>query len=186
MEVLAIVEQDAAQHRTEGLVRRAQSGELDAFEVLYREHVARTFALCLRMTGNRARAEELTQDSFVRAWERLGTLHEPGGFSAWLRRVAVNVVLSDARAKRRRPDEWAATEQPEPSALRGPRRDPAPTFDLERAIAGLPPGARHVFVLHDVEGYRHTEIAGMLRVSAGTSKAQLHRARRMLREALKS
>jgi RNA polymerase sigma-70 factor (ECF subfamily) len=130
------------------------------------------------MTADPALAEEFTQETFVRAWRKLRSFRGDSGFFAWIRRIAINVVLSDRRGRGRGPAEEVESEHLA-SAL-----DPGAALDLESAIAKLPVGARTVFVLHDVEGYRHDEIAGMLGVAAGTSKAQLHRARKLLREAL--
>jgi RNA polymerase sigma-70 factor (ECF subfamily) len=170
------------------VVRRAQQGDQAAFQQLYREHVGRVYALCLRLTGNAAEAEERTQDVFVRAWRKLGSFRGESAFSTWLHRVAVNVVFMERRAARRR---WARVEavalgaqQGAPLLERG-REGPALALDLEQAIAALPDGARQIFVLHDVEGYRHGEIAGLVGIAVGTSKAQLFRARRLLREMLK-
>jgi RNA polymerase sigma-70 factor (ECF subfamily) len=162
-------------------VARARAGDLGAFEDLYRRHVRRVYATCLRMTADPALAEDHTQETFVRVWQKLHTFRGETGFPAWLGRVAVNVVISERRvggrrARRERPLEAApAPLAPEPRGA-GP--------DLEQAIAALPERARDVFVLHDVEGYRHDEIAGLLDVKVGTSKSQLHRARKLLREAL--
>jgi RNA polymerase sigma-70 factor (ECF subfamily) len=165
------------------LVRRAQSGDTAAFGHLYRLHAGRVYALCLRLEGDAARADELTQDVFVRAWERLTGFRGESAFGTWLHRLAVNVVLSDRRAAWRR--DRRVTLEEEPVALaRAPTPDPGLTLDLESAIAALPPGARTVFVLHDVEGYQHAEIASMTGIAEGTSKAQLFRARRLLRVAL--
>ena len=164
-------------------VARAAAGDRRAFERLYREHVDRVFSLCLRMTGDRAAAEELTQDVFVRAWEKLALFRGESAFSTWLHRLAVNVVLTARKTAGRRgahdggDDETIAGLAARPHA-------PGDRMDLEGAIAGLPPGARRVFVLHDVEGYKHEEIADFLGITAGGSKAQLHRARMLLREAL--
>jgi RNA polymerase sigma-70 factor (ECF subfamily) len=169
------------------LVRRAQQGDQAAFEALYRSHAGRVHALCLRLTADVAEAEELTQDAFVRAWERLGSFRGESAFSSWLYRLTVNVGLLRLRAGRRR---WARVfSTADPAALEPPAGDaagggPGAGLDLERAVAALPPGARHVFVLHDVEGYRHEEIARLVGIAVGTSKAQLFRARRLLREAL--
>lgn len=165
-----------------GLVHRAQAGDRSAFRRLYEEHVGRVYALCLRLTGDPEDAMERTQDVFVRAWDKLGSFRGEAAFATWLHRLAVNVVLTDRRSAGRRERRVDAV------AALGPRSEPAPraglAVDLERAIAALPPGARSVFVLYDVEGYRHEEIAEMTGIAAGTSKAQLHRARRLLREAL--
>jgi RNA polymerase sigma-70 factor (ECF subfamily) len=167
------------------LIHRAQQGDRAAFEALYRAHVGRVYALCLRLTADRALAEERTQDAFVRVWERLATFRGDSAFSSWLYRITVNEVLLGRRAERRREQRVVTTE--DPAALERPRgADPASgsAFDLERAVAALPPGAREVFVLHDVEGYRHEEIAELTGIAVGTSKAQLFRARRLLRGAL--
>ena len=171
---------------TDLTVRRAQEGDTGAFEQLYRDNVGRVHALCLRLSGDSGRAEELTQDVFVRAWERLGSFQGKSAFSTWLHRLAVNVVLGDRRSEGVRVHRIFATDEPEKFEAPGDgmRHDPGLGMDLERAIAQLPPGARAVFVLHDVEGYRHEEIAKMHGTAVGTCKAQLHRARRLLREAL--
>lgn len=166
-------------------VRRAQQGETAAFEQLYHAHVGRVYALCLRLCGDSARAEELTQDVFVRAWEKLESFQGKSAFSTWLHRLAVNVVLGDRRSEGVRVHRVFSTDEPEKYETPSTRAsDPGTAMDLERAIAQLPPGARSVFVLHDVEGYKHEEIAQMQGSAVGTCKAQLHRARRLLREAL--
>jgi RNA polymerase sigma-70 factor (ECF subfamily) len=166
------------------LVRRAQEGDVAAFERLYRDNVGRVFALCLRLSGDPGRAEELAQDVFVRAWQKLGSFEGKSAFSTWLHRLAVNVVLGERRSDATRNAKVFATDDLEPYDR--PRRvhDPGVRMDLERAIATLPPGARSVFVLHDVEGFKHEEIAEMQGLAVGTCKAQLHRARKLLREAL--
>ena len=164
------------------LVRRAQAGDRAAFQRLYEDHVGRVYALCVRLTGDPEDAMERTQDVFVRAWGKLNSFRGEAAFATWLHRLAVNVVLMDRRSAGRR------ERRTDAAAVLGPRSEPAPraglAVDLERAIAALPPGARSVFVLYDVEGYRHEEIAEMTGIAAGTSKAQLHRARKLLREAL--
>jgi len=165
------------------LVRRARDGDPVAFESLYRMHVGRIHALCLRMTADRVHAEEATQEVFVKAWQRLDQFQGRSAFSSWLHRLAVNVVLDRKRAERRRPvSPWPdESDAAQPAAV---ARKPHTRIDLERAIAALPEGARKAFVLHDVEGYRHREIAEMTGTAEGTWKAQLHRARKLLREAL--
>jgi len=167
-------------------VTRARAGDLAAFEELYRENAGRVYAICLRMTADPSRAEELTQEAFVRAWEKLGSFRGSGAFGGWLRRLVINVVLADRRARGRRLARETETEDVARFRQPGEPAPPPAAMDLEAAIAKLPPGARTVFLLHDVEGYRHDEIAKMLRVASGTSKTQLHRARKLLREALKS
>jgi RNA polymerase sigma-70 factor (ECF subfamily) len=167
------------------LIHRARQGDRAAFETLYHAHVGRVYALCLRLTADRALAEERTQDAFVRAWERLATFRGESAFSSWLYRLTVNEVLLGRRAERRRGARIVTTDDPAALERPGAASVAAGTaLDLERAVAALPPGAREVFVLHDVEGYRHEEIARLTGVAVGTSKAQLFRARRLLREAL--
>lgn len=162
-------------------VAAAQAGDPDAFGALYRAHVGRIFALCLRLAGDSQRAEELTQDVFVRAWERLASYRGESAFSTWLHRLAVNVVLTDRRTSWRRGRRFELTD--DLSAFECAAEWPeGVAVDLEAAIARLPDGARTIFVLHDVEGFTHEEIAGMTRIAAGTSKAQLFRARRLLRK----
>ena len=165
-------------------VRLAQAGDQDAFHALYREHVGRVFAVCLRLTGDRSTAEDRTQDVFVQAWRRLSTFRGDSAFGTWLYRLTINVVLNERRATRRRIARVEAVE--DPGALERPSGGAAPgdALDLERAIARLPEGARAIFVLHDVDGYQHQEIGAMLGIAVGTSKAQLFRARRLLREML--
>lgn len=166
------------------LARRAQLGDEAAFESLYREHAGRVYALCLRLSGDRTRAGELTQDVFVRCWEQLKSFRGDSAFGTWLYRLAVNVVWTANRGDRRREARVLPVERPD--VLEKPRDAPAVglSLDLEQAIASLPEGAREVFVLFDVEGYAHEEIARMTGIAVGTSKAQLFRARRLLRERL--
>lgn len=167
-------------------VARAASGDRRAFERLYRAHASRVYSICVRMSGSRARAEELTQDVFVRAWEKLHLFRGESAFSTWLHRLAVNVVLNARKSEGRERSRMVAND--EDDEMWPDRAGHAPLhaerMDLESAIATLPPGARRVFVLHDVEGYKHEEIAKLLGVTSGGSKAQLHRARLLLREAL--
>ena len=166
------------------IVARAQAGDTSAFEVLYHANAGRIYAVCLRMTGNRATAEDLTQEAFVRAWRKIGSFRGASAFSTWLHRLTVNVVLTELRSQGRRNDRIMLTD--DIGKFNYAQKTPRPhvNIDLKKAIANLPEGARKVFVLHDVEGYRHAEIAGMLGIATGTTKAQLHRARRLLREAL--
>ena len=168
------------------LIHRAQRGDQAAFEALYRRHAGRVYGLCLRLTADAAEAEELAQDAFVRAWERLASFRGESAFSSWLYRLTVNVVFLHRRAARRRWRRVFTTDDPEAHERPAAREEsePGAALDLERAVAALPPGAREVFVLHDVEGYRHEDIARLSGIAVGTSKAQLFRARRLLREAL--
>jgi RNA polymerase sigma-70 factor (ECF subfamily) len=142
------------------------------------------------MTGDRTRAEELTQDVFVRAWEKLKLFRGESSFGTWLHRLTVNVVLNARKTDSRQRSRIEETDEDEgggidaiPGVVGSPLA-PGDLLDLEDAITRLPPGARRVFVLHDVEGYKHEEIAEMLGVTSGATKAQLHRARLLLREAL--
>ncbi len=166
-------------------IRRAQAGDVDAFELLYREHAGRIYALCLRLkAGDTTDAAELMQDVFIKAWRRLGTFRGDSAFSSWLHRLAVNTMLEGARSDGRRTARVLAMD--DTSRLAGAARSSGIELkmDMEDAIASLPKGARVAFVLQDVEGYQHQEIAEQLSVSVGTVKAQLHRARRLLRERL--
>ena len=166
----------------------AAGGDRQAFERLYRRHVNRVFSLCARMVADRSRAEELTQDVFVRAWEKVRLFRGESSFATWLHRLAVNVVLNERKTEGRRRTRFE--EEPEEAGMDayagvvGTTIAPGERLDLEHAIRRLPPGARRVFTLHDVEGYTHEEIADMLGVTTGATKAQLHRARHLLREAL--
>jgi len=177
-----------SEHRPEPdqrqLVARAARGDVAAFEELYRLNAGRVHALCLRMSGNQALAEELVQESFVRAWQKLGSFRGASAFSTWLHRLTVNVVLGHQRSTNRREVRVAGLAADEMPDRVAPEAHPGQTVDLERAIRALPDGARTVFVLHDVEGLRHREISRLPGIAVGTSKAQLHRARKLLREAL--
>ena len=166
-------------------VALAAAGDRVAFERLYRMHTARVFSLCARMVSDRNRAEELTQDVFVRAWEKLHLFRGESAFSTWLHRLTVNVVLNDRKTEGRQRSRFEDDEDGDGvDGLAARPTTPGDRMDLEMAIAKLPKGARRVFTLHDIEGYKHEEIAGMLGVTAGATKAQLHRARMLLREAL--
>lgn len=156
---------------------------MSAFEELYRRHVNRVYAICYRMTADQVRAELLTQDAFVQVWEKLGSFRGESAFGTWLHRLTVNVVLQDLRSRRRERDRRALQGEQEP-AERHVADSPDARLDLERAIATLPEGARTVFVLHDIEGFTHEEIAEHLGIAVGTTKAQLHRARKLLRGVL--
>ncbi|HEX9106069.1 MAG TPA: RNA polymerase sigma factor [Longimicrobiales bacterium] len=166
-------------------VRRAQAGDETAFGRLYDEHAGPIYALCLRMSGDAVEAATLTQDVFVRAWTGLAGFRGESAFGTWLHRLAVNVVLTARRGAGRR--ELRVEGHEDPDTLPGAATPPPQVesaIDLERAIASLPEGARTVLVLYDVEGYTHDEIAALCGIAPGTSKAQLHRARRLLRERL--
>ena len=181
---------DAEQNRQsavpspEDAVRQAQQGDEAAFEGIYREHHSRIYALCLRMVREEEQAEELTQEVFVRLWEKLGSFRGESRFGTWLHRLAVNVVLSHLRSQRRRSirEQQLYEEHRYASAVK--RSMPETRLDLEAAIATLPPGAREVLILHDIEGLRYREIAEAHGTAIGTVKSQLHRARKLLREVL--
>jgi RNA polymerase sigma-70 factor (ECF subfamily) len=171
------------------LTRRAACGDSEAFEELYRLHHRRVYTLCLRMTQNEAEAEDITQDIFVVLLHKAGDYRAEASFTTWLHRMTVNQVLMHFRRKKSKREEQAEAEQAESGAPRrsaGPR--PAQLVDrvtLEDALARLPPGYRAAFVLHDVEGYEHEEVARLLGCAVGTSKSQLHKARMKLRKILK-
>lgn len=169
---------------SETSVEKARAGDVDAFEELYRLHVGRVYALCLRMSGDAREAEELTQDAFVRAWEKLATFRGESAFASWLHRLTVNVVLGHWRSKGRLRERVVSIG--DATGMGEQRYEPRPrlALDLEAAISHLPAGARTVFVLHDIEGYRHRDVAELTGLAIGTSKTQLHRARRLLRKAL--
>ena len=163
-------------------VALAAAGDASAFERLYRTHVARIHSLTRRMLGTHE-ADEVTQDIFVRTWQKLGQFRGESAFSTWLHRLAINVVIERRRSfaiqrQRMTDDPTALDLQTVPPA----RADL--TVDFEHAIRQLPPGAREIFVLHDIEGYKHREIAAMLEIASGTSKRQLHRARMLMRKHL--
>jgi RNA polymerase sigma-70 factor (ECF subfamily) len=165
-------------------VAGAAAGDVSAFEHLYNTHLPRVHSLVRRMTGGRD-ADELTQDVFVRVWQKLGSFRGDSAFATWLHRLAVNVVIErfrqDATRRQRLLDGEEIFE-----TLSAPVRSRDFSMDFEAALLSLPDGAREIFVLHDVEGYKHHEIGTLLDISSGTSKAQLHRARMMLRRYLKS
>jgi len=161
-------------------VVRARGGDPEAFERLYRATVARIHGLARRMAGAEL-ADDLTQEVYLRAWTRLNTFRGEARFFTWLHRLAVNLIISRRISIRRRESRFAAAGDWLQS-LKGRVATPGLRMDLERAIDTLPDGAREVFVLYDVEGYRHQEIGELLGISVGTSKSQLHRARMLLRE----
>lgn len=167
---------------TQHWVVQAQAGDLSAFERLYRRNVNRVHALCRRMCADPVRARDLTQDTFVRAYENLKAFRGDSAFSTWLHRLAVNVALTDRRSEGRRTARVTTTD--DLSGFGVPATPVTVGIDLERAIASLPPTLRTAFVLHDVEGYTHEEIAERTGQSPVTVRVQLHRARKSLRERL--
>ncbi len=163
-------------------IARAQQADMGAFERLYRMHIDKVYGLCLRMTGNVAEAEDCAQEAFIQAWNKLDKFRGDSAFATWLHRIAVNSVLGRIRKSKREQDRiqavGAKAESPAAVADTGEMRD------LAEAVDRLPEGARNVFVLYAVYGYSHEEAAKMLGIAPGTSKAQLHRARRLLAQQL--
>ncbi len=174
------------------LIARAQQGDEEAFSALFEAHKRRVYSLCLRMTGNTAEAEDLTQEAFLQLFRKISTFRGESAFSTWLHRLSVNVVLMHLRKKGLQQvslDEMdTSQEEPVKRDYRDDDRRLLGSVDrisLTRAIAELPPGYRAVFILHDVEGYEHNEIAEIMKCSVGNSKSQLHKARMKLREWLR-
>ena len=178
------IEPDETRVDWEGaLVQRARSGDVRAFERLYREHVGRVYGLCLRMTRDPAMAEDCTQETFINAWKALARFETRSSLATWLHRIAVNVAL----AKRRKATpliELNTADDAEGIETEWTLETPMEVNEIEAAIQRLPDGARDVLVLHAIYGYSHVEAAEMLGVAEGTCKAQLHRARGLLRDKL--
>lgn len=166
-------------------LERVRRGDRAAFERFYRDQVGRVYGLCLRLTRDRGQAEEMTQEVFVRAWQHRAKLSGAAHARNWLHRVALNLYRNRLRRLAQRGAPLQLDEERPPASR---RRDPGGGLrtDLERAVASLPDRAREVLVLHDVLGYRHAEIGALLSIAANTSKVQLHRARKRLREVLRS
>lgn len=182
---LAAVPNVESETGTTTLVERAKDGDTLAFERLYRRLSGRVYGVCLRMARDPAEAEELAQEAWVRAWEGLGSFRGESRFSTWLHRLTVNVVLDH----RRRDGRWRERFRDLPDEDEGrtapaPQPPPGLRIDLEKAVDRLPDGARTIFLLYDVEGFKQQEIAERLGIAEGTVKAQLHRARRLLREVM--
>jgi len=163
-------------------ILKAQRSDARAFETLYRLHVDKIYGLCLRMTGNVSEAEDCTQEAFIQAWKKMAKFRGDSAFATWLHRIAVNAVLGRIRKSKREQDRIQAVSEAQP--VRVATGDTGELRDLAEAIDRLPERARHVFVLNAVYGYSHEEAAGMLGIASGTSKAQLHRARRLLAQQL--
>lgn len=163
-------------------IARAQRSDANAFERLYRMHVDRVYGICLRMTGNASEAEDCVQEAFIQAWNKLDLFRGDSAFSTWLHRIAVNAVLGRMRKSKREHDRIQTAFEQAPAPLS--TGDDGDMRDLSEAVDRLPEGARHVFVLYAVYGYSHEETGAMLNIAAGTSKAQLHRARRLLAQQL--
>ena len=177
----------------ESIIQRAQQGDGTAFECIYRSNSRRIFGLCLRMVGNASEAEDLTQEAFLLVFRKIRTFRGESAFSTWLYRLSINVVLMHLRKKKLR---WAPLEKTRELNEKNRSREQEvggsdsllagliDRFNLERAVDQLPPTCKMVFVLHDIQGYKHQEIAGMMDSTVGTSKGRLHRAHRRLRELL--
>ena len=165
-------------------VQRAREGDPAAFDAVYAAHVDRVFALCLRMTADERRAEELTQDVFVKVWRRLGTFRGESALTTWLHRVTVNTVLDDRKARGRRPTQLSAVPDAAYGLEGADTSDPGARLRLERALASLPARAREAIVLHGIEGYSYEEVAELMGVALGTVKSHIHRARALLLERL--
>jgi RNA polymerase sigma-70 factor, ECF subfamily len=172
------------------LARDAANGDMTAFERLYERHNRRVYSLCLRMTQNVAEAEDLAQEAFIQLFRKIGSFRGDSAFTTWLHRLTVNQVLMHFRKRRVKVERTTEDGETPVQIVRGTEKPNAmPVLDriaLDRALAQLPPGYRTVFVLHDVEGHEHEEIAKMLNVAVGTSKSQLHKARLKLRNLLKT
>ncbi len=167
------------------LCRRCQRGDINALEELYRRHKDKVYALALRLTNNVQDAEDIVQDVFVQVYRKIGDFREEAAFTSWLYRVATNIALSALRRRKRR---WGMETGQNPGPPEEGRRSETGKIlkpFLEDAIAALPPRARLIFVLHDIQGFQHNEIADMLDCSEGTSKSQLHKARAQLRKNLR-
>jgi RNA polymerase sigma-70 factor (ECF subfamily) len=165
------------------LIQQAQRSNAQAFEALYRLHIDKVYGICLRMTGNVSEAEDCAQEAFIQAWNKLAKFRGESAFSTWLHRIAVNSVLGRMRKSKREQDRIMAVTESAPVTVT--TADTGDMRDLSEAVDRLPRGARHVFVLHAVYGYTHDETGDMLGIAAGTSKAQLHRAKRLLAQQLK-
>jgi RNA polymerase sigma factor (sigma-70 family) len=179
--------EDSAYHDDDtGLVQRARNGDRAAFEALYRRHRDRIYGLLWRLAGgDAALAEDLLQEAFVRAWQKLDSFRGESRFGTWLHRLSANVALTDRRTRLRRLERETALDGAVERSLSGDHNVRAmQQLDLEAAISGLPQRARAVLVLYDIEGYSHAEIAELTGMAVGSSKAQLHRARRLVREDL--
>lgn len=186
---MSVVEIEKPQETDVVLAQKSAAGDTAAFAELYRRHFRRVYALCLRMTGDPTRAEDLTQDVFIQLFNKIGSFRGDSAFTTWLHRLTVNQVLMHFRKRSTKSELTSADDETPDQIVRGTENPNAmPIVDriaLEKAVQQLPPGYRTVFILHDVEGYEHEEIAKMLGVAEGTSKSQLHKARLKLRNLIR-
>ena len=166
------------------LISLASNGDNNAYKELFHQNVSRVYALCLRFSADQDTADELTQKVFIKAWEKLNTFRNESRFSTWLHRIAVNVFLMHKRTEKRFLRKSSHVEHFWVNQNGKIESNVEINIDLENAISSLPKQARMVLVLHDIEGYKHKEISDMLKIEVGTSKANLHRARKLLREKL--
>jgi RNA polymerase sigma-70 factor (ECF subfamily) len=186
---VSVVEIEKPQPTDYELAQKAGTGDLAAFEELYRRHFRRVYSLCLRMTANPEEAEDLAQETFIQLFKKIGSFRGDSAFTTWLHRMTVNQVLMHFRRRKSRPEYTTPEGETPVQIVQGTEnQNKMPVVDrivLEDAITKLPPGYRTVFVLHDVEGHEHNEIAEMLGISEGTSKSQLHKARLKLRSLIR-
>ncbi|MGI8657139.1 MAG: RNA polymerase sigma factor [Pyrinomonadaceae bacterium] len=182
---MSLVEVEKTEPNDYELAQKSAGGDMSAFEDLYRRHFRRVYSLALRMTGKPEEAEDLTQDTFTHLYKKIGSFRGESAFTTWLHRMTVNQVLMHFRKRKSRPEFTMDEDQTPIQIVQGTEnQNRMPIVDkiiLENAISKLPPGYRNVFVLHDVEGHEHGEVAKMLGISEGTSKSQLHKARLKLR-----
>ncbi len=182
---MSVVEIEKTEPSDYQLAQLSAGGDMTAFEDLYRRHFRRVYALCLRMTGKPEEAEDLTQETFTHLYKKIGSFRGDSAFTTWLHRMTVIQVLMQFRKRKSRPEFTMGEDETPIQIVQGTENENRmPIVDkiiLENAISKLPPGYRSVFVLHDVEGHEHGEVAEMLGISEGTSKSQLHKARLKLR-----
>ena len=178
-----VTENDNAQADERALIKKSQRSDARAFEALYKLHIDRVYGICLRMTGNASEAEDCAQEAFIQAWNKMDKFRGDSAFSTWLHRIAVNSVLGRIRKAKREQDRITAVSDTALSTVA--TGETGEMKDLSEAVNRLPEGARNVFVLHAIYGYSHIETGEMLGIATGTSKAQLHRAKRLLAQQLK-
>ena len=186
---MSVAEVERPQDTDFVLAQKSAAGDMAAFEELYRRHFRRVYALCLRMMGDPVQAEDLTQDVFIQLFNKIGSFRGDSAFTTWLHRMTVNQVLMHFRKRSTKSELTSSDDETPDQIVKGTENPNAmPVVDriaLEAAVQQLPPGYRTVFILHDVEGYEHEEIARMLGVAEGTSKSQLHKARLKLRNLIR-
>ena len=186
---MTAAETETTQGTDYALAQKASEGDMQAFEELYQRHNRRVYSLCLRMTQNVSEAEDLAQEVFIQLFRKIGSFRGESQFTTWLHRMTVNQVLMHFRRRKSRPEYTTPDDETPDQIVKGTEnQNRMPIVDriaLENAIGKLAPGYRNVFLLHDVEGHEHNEIARMLGISEGTSKSQLHKARLKLRDLIR-